>query len=260
MPRPRVLAVALTLALCACLPAGAGAAQTARINATFTPERLGAATTISFAFQIAAGGQAPAALTGIDIAYPRNLGFATSGLGLAACSQAVLEAFGPSGCPANSQMGYGSAVVEIPIGPELVKETVRLAVFAGPSPDGYLHLLVCATGAFPVIAVAVLSGVLLPGRLRIVVPPNPSLPEAPYVSVAQMQLTLGGQLTYYETVAGARVAYRPAGVGLPSRCPRGGFAFAATFAFLDGSASRARTAVPCPRRHQPAPGAHPVKA
>jgi len=246
LPSRSLFALAALLVCFACLVASANAGQSAKIDATFTPERLGAATTMSFAFQITAEGQDPAALTAMDIAYPRNLGFATSGLGLAACSQATLEASGPPGCPANSQMGYGSAVVEIQIGPVLVKETVSLAAFAGPSPDGYLHLLVCATGIFPVQAVVVLAGVLLPGHLKIVIPPIPSLPEAPYVAVAQMHLTLGGHLTYYEEVAGRTVAYRPAGVGLPGRCPRGGFAFAATFAFLDSSSSRARTVVPCP--------------
>jgi hypothetical protein len=230
------------------MPAGASAAQTATMSAAFTPERLGAATTVSLGFRITSGGGAPAALSGVEIAYPRNLGFATSGLGLAACSPAVLEVEGPAACPANSHMGYGSALVEIPIGPELVQETVRLALLAGPSPDGYLHLLVCATGEFPVIALVVLSAVLLPGHLSIVVPPIPSLPEAPYVALVEMHLTLGGHLTYHETVHGRSVAYHPAGVGLPSRCPRGGFPFGATFAFLDGSRSSARTTVPCPRR------------
>jgi hypothetical protein len=65
-------------------------------------------------------------------------------------------------------------------------------------------------------------------------------------------MTLGGNLTYYEIVKGQSVPYHPAGVGLPQSCPRGGFSFAATFAFLDGSRSRADTAVPCPRpRAQP---------
>jgi hypothetical protein len=63
-----------------------------------------------------------------------------------------------------------------------------------------------------------------------------------------MRLTLGGNLTYYERVGSRNVAYHPAGVGLPRSCPRGGFPFAASFAFIDGSASRARTAVACPRR------------
>jgi len=189
----------------------------------------------------------------MQLAYPANLGLATSGLGLASCSPSELELLGIEACPPDSRMGSGSAIVEIPIGPAIVRENVQLELFAAPSPDGHLHVLVSADGFSPVIAHVVLSGVLLAGRLSIVVPPIPSLPEAPYVSVTQMQLTLGGDLTYYEQAGGRSVAYRPPGVGLPGRCPRGGFPFAATFAFADGTETRARTAVPCPQGH---PHAH----
>jgi len=217
------------------------------MSATFEPERLGKATAISFGFQIGTPGQAPTPLRAVSIAYPRNLGLATSGLGLAPCQPAVLQALGPPACPANSLMGSGSARIELQIGPILVQEKVSLTLLAGPSSDGYLHLLLYASGAYPVEAIIVAGAVLLPGRLSVTVPPIPSLPEAPYVSLAQLRLTLGGNLTYYETVKGQSVPYHPAGIGLPQKCPRGGFAFAARFAFLDGSHSRARTAVPCPR-------------
>ena len=182
----------------------------------------------------------------MNLAYPPNLGLATSGLGLASCAPSELESVGPEACPPNSRMGSGSATVELPLKVETVREKVSLEVFAGPSPDGYLHVLVYASGVFPVYAQVVLSGVLLRGRLNIVVPPIPSFPEAPYVAMTQMQLTLGGRLTYYEQVAGKLVPYHPAGVGLPSNCPHGGFAFAATFAFVGGSRTSASTAVPCP--------------
>jgi hypothetical protein len=234
------------LTACCCECAGASVVQHAHLNAQFSPERLGSATAMSVGFRIS-GPSAPPPLTGMNVAYPANLGLATSGLGVAACSARVIETLGPEACPANSKMGSGTAVVEIPIGPSLVTENVALVVFAGPSPDGYLHLLVSASGATPVLAEVVMMGVVRAGRLNIVVPAIPSLPEAPYVSVARMHITLGGNLTYYETVDGARVPYRPAGVGLPGSCPRGGFAFAATFAFSNGSRSRARTAIPCPR-------------
>jgi hypothetical protein len=145
-------------------------------------------------------------------------------------------------------MGSGSAVVEIPIGLEVVTESVQLQLFAAPSPDGHLHVLVSADGVSPVIAHVVLAGELLAGRLSIVVPPIPSIPDAPYVAVTQLRLTLGGDLTYYEQVGDRSVAYRPPGVGLPGRCPHGGFPFAAIFGFVDGTQTSARTAVPCPRR------------
>jgi hypothetical protein len=218
------------------------------MSAAFTPEHLGAPTTVSFGFQIAQDGQDPAPLTGVELAYPRNLGLATSDLGVAACSPSRLEAVGPDACPPNSHIGNGNAVVEIAFGADLVKEKVQLALLAGPSPDGYLHLLVYATGKFPVEAAVILTAVLLPGHLTVTVPPIPSLPAAPYVSLTEMRLTLGGHLTYYETVKGRRVAYHPTGVGLPSTCPRGGFRFAATFLLLDGERTGSRASVACPKR------------
>jgi hypothetical protein len=249
LPKPRALAVtAVALVLCGALPSPSQAAETAAMAAAFNPEHLGAHTTVSLGVQVRAPGEVPAALKGVELTYPRDLGLATSDLGVAACSAATLEAVGPAACPANSHMGYGSARVEIPLGPGIVHETVSLAVLAGPSPDGYMHLLVCATGIFPVEAIVVIYAELLPGRLSITVPPIPSLPAAPYVSITEMHLNLGGHLTYFETIKGRNVPYHPAGVGLPSRCPHGGFPFAATFTFLDGTHSAAHTAVPCPRR------------
>jgi hypothetical protein len=247
VPGALILAAAL-LALCSCTPDAVLAAPTATMSAALTPERLGAPTAVSFTFGITGAGENPVGLTEVQLAYPANLGFATSGLGLAVCSPSALEAAGPSACPANSRMGDGGATVEVPIGPELVKEHVGITVFAGPSSDGSVHILVYADGIFPVDAQIVMSGVLMTGHLSIVVPPIPSLPAAPYVAVVQMHLTLGGHLTYYERVRGRTVAYHPAGVGLPRSCPRGGFRFAASFTFIDASASSAHTAVPCPRR------------
>lgn len=241
------IVLAAALGLCACMPASAGAAQSARISARFTPERLGAPTAMSVGFQITARGHAPEALRAIRLVYPGNLGLATSGLGLASCSPSELEAAGPEVCPPDSRMGSGSATVEIVLDSGPIKEHVTLALFAAPSTDGYLHVLVYVTGFTPVLGQATLSGVLLPGRLNVLVPPIPSFPEAPGVVLMQMQVTLGGNLTYYEQVDGTNLAYHPPGVGLPSRCPKGGFRFAATFAFMDGSHAKARTAVPCPR-------------
>jgi hypothetical protein len=216
------------------------------MSARFIPERLGAPTTVSLGFQIAADRDAPSALRSMQLGYPANLGLATSGLGVASCSPSELQAVGVHACPPDSAMGSGSALVEVPLGPEIVKENVALALFAGPSPDGRLHVLVHATGAAPVEAQLLFSGVLSAGHLEVLVPPIPSLPAAADVAVVQMHVTLGGQLTYYERVNGRNVAYHPPGVGLPSSCPRDGFPFAATFAFADGSRAQARTVVPCP--------------
>lgn len=237
------------LIACALAPTAAHAAgETGRINAALRPERLGGPTAIALDIRVAgAHGAVPAPLGAIDVLLPGDLGVATSGLGTASCDPAALEALGPAACPANSRIGSGSAVVELPIGRVVRQEHVTLSLFAGPSPDGYLHILVCALGSFPVEAEIVLTSVLLPRRLRIDVPLVRGLPGGPDVSLAQMRAVIGGRLTYYEHVHGHIAAYRPRGIGLPRRCPRGGFPFAASFSFTDGTSAWASTAVACPR-------------
>jgi hypothetical protein len=218
------------------------------MSAAFTPEHLGAPTTVSFGFKIEQTGEDPVPLTGVELAYPRNLGLGTSDLGLAPCDPTLLEEEGPEICPPNSHMGDGSALVEIPLGGFVHQERVQLALFAGPSPNGRLHLLISAVGTFPVYAIVVLSAELFRGRLSITVPPIPTLPEGPYVALVEMHLRVGGHLTYYEPVHGKNVAYQPTGIGLPGTCPRGGFPFGATFQLLNGTRTTARASVACPKR------------
>jgi hypothetical protein len=193
-------------------------------------------------------------LTELDVRYPGDLGIGLSGLGIATCSAATLEVSGPAGCPADSRMGFGSVLVEIPIGPEIVTETGQVWIFRAADQSGHIAMLLSASGETPVYAQVVFPAILLPatwpfgGRLHVDVPLVPSLPEAPDVSVVRVRSTIGPQhLTYYERVHGRLVAYNPQGILLPDRCPRGGFAFAARLAFQDGSHASARTAVPCPR-------------
>jgi len=226
-----------------------------QLSATLTPEHLGQGTTIGFSFQIdAPAGQIPLPLTEIDLRYPENLGVATSGLGLATCSIAMIEAFGPNHCPADSVMGIGSAIAEFPIGLYIAHETAPLSIFRAPDKNGQIALLLYATAANPVGAQIALPSLLLPaaapfgGRVQIGVPLVPSLPDSPDVAVVQMTATLGPLgITYYEQVHGRTIAYHPRGVLLPDRCPRGGFPFAAELSFVDGNTATARTVVPCPR-------------
>jgi hypothetical protein len=245
------IALAAALTLCACLPGAAAAAAppSVSISTVFTPERLGKPTTVSLGFQVSAGpGKVvPPPLTGIDFKYPADLGIATSGLGVASCEVAALETYGPSICPPNSVMGSGGATAEIPVGGDVEHETANIVLLAGPSRDGYVRLLVCATGLSPVAARVVMFSLLLDGELKLTVPLVESLPGAPDVSVVRAHVTLGGDLTYYERRNGGLVAYRPKSVVLPRRCPRGGFRFSADFSFLDGTHAQARRTVACPR-------------
>jgi len=246
--------LALLLA-CVCLPAVAGASQSASLHVQFTPERLGHGTTVEVTAQIVApSGDVPSPLTELDVHYPRELGFAVSGLGLATCSQARLEADGPAVCPAESRMGHGSALVQIPTAQEVIQETAELAIVRGPNQDGHLALLFYASGTTPVSAEFAFPGLLLAGpdpnheSIDIIAPLVPSLPGSPDVSVVQLYAALGPLgLFYYEHVAGELVPYRPRGILLPKKCPHRGFLFAAEFGFQDGSHANAQTTVPCPR-------------
>jgi hypothetical protein len=230
-------------------PAIAAAQQIASISAGFSPYRLGAHTAVSLGFQIkAAGGGLPSALTAIVFRYPRQLGLGTSGLGLAECNPATLSQDGPKACPRNSIMGRGSALAKFQVSPEISEEQATIALVAGPSQNGYLKMLISATGIYPVAARVVMSTLLLPGRLQIAVPLVEGVPEGPDVAVVRVNVTLGGNLIYYRRVHGRQVAYRPQGVTLPRHCPRGGFRFSATFSFLDGSSAQAQTVLSCPRR------------
>jgi hypothetical protein len=242
--RTRILAAAVTL--CLAVPAGGRAAQTATMTAKFRPEKLGAPTTLSLDFRLG-GEELPPPLAAVDLHYPASLGLITSGLGLASCDPAELQEHGPSICPPNSLMGYGSVLAKVPLASEVLTETAQIALVAGPPQDGSTRILISATGLAPVAAGFVMPALLLAGRLHITVPLVPTLPGAPDLSVVRIQATLGGNLTYYQQTHGKMVAYHPRGIGLPKRCPRGGFKFAATFAFFDGTASAAHTAVACPR-------------
>ncbi len=252
----RVLALAAVACVCACLPGAAWASQTARLDVRFTPERLGAGTTIAFGFQITgAGGRVPSPLTEIDLRYPANLGIGTSGLGLESCLPATLEAFGPEGCPADSRMGYGSALVEVPFGPDVVHETATTETFSAPVSNGQLALLFYADGETPISAQLVFPAVVataLPpfgGSLNTTLPLVPTLPEAPDAAVVRLRSTIGPlNLTYYELIRGRRVAYTPKGIVLPKSCPRGGFPFAVDFSFEDGTHASAAASVACPAR------------
>lgn len=244
-----VLAAALAIAT---PPAtSAIASDTAKLNASLTPEILGAGTTISFDLRItAAQGEIPASLTKIDLLYPANLGLITSGLGLSTCSGPELETKGR--CPANSLMGYGTALAEIPFD-EPVIERARITTWMAPIENGHLALLFLAKAGTPVSAEILFKSLLLGasppfgGSLATTVPLVPTVPEGPDVAITQLNTTLGPMhITYYETFHGKKVAYHPQGIRLPHTCPHGGFPFAATLAFLNGTHTSTHTNVPCP--------------
>jgi hypothetical protein len=245
-----------TVFVCLYLVATSSATQSVRLDPSFAPYRLGAPVTIGLSLQIAAPpGQLPSALTEIEVRYPQNLGFALSGLGKAVCSPVMLDAAGASGCPADSIMGGGNATAELRFGPQLVSERASVSIARAPDQEGHIALLLYASGPSPVNTQILSPAQLLPssppfgGRLNMQLPIIPSVPGAADVAIVALNVTIGPQgLTYYERAEGATLAYTPKGILLPNTCPHGGFPFAATFSFLDGSHPEARAVLPCPRR------------
>ncbi len=248
------LALGALALICACSPGFARASQTAKLQASLTPERLGHETTFGFGFRISSPqGQVPSPVIAVGLSYPKNLGVAISGLGIEHCLLAELVARGVRACSTDTRMGFGRATVEIPVGPTIVRESARIEVFRAPQQEGHLALIFNTEGATPVQAEIALPGVLqtapepFGGRVAIELPLVPSLPEASDVSIVDLHAAIGpAHLIYHELLHGHTVYYRPEGIKMPRHCPRGGFLFAATFAFLDGSHTSARAIVPCP--------------
>jgi hypothetical protein len=223
------------------------------LNASLKPERLGTRTTVQFGFTVTTGVSVPPPLIDVQLSLPANLGIATSGLGVAGCQLPVLEADGPPGCSPNSVIGYGSALAEVPFGPEILSETARIVILMAPIQGQQIKMLFFAAGESPVATSVVLPAEILPaappfgGILDTHLPLVPTLPEAPDAAIVKLKSTLGpAGITYYEYSRHSYIPYHPQGILLPKSCPPGGFRFAATFEFEDLTRASSNTTVPCP--------------
>lgn len=134
-----LLAAAGALVGGACLAACALAAPAVGLHASLRPKIPGHATTIRLRMRVAPGpGElVPPPLAEVQLLYPKGLDVTLSGLGIEACSQATLALHGPGGCPADSRMGHGDAIAEVPIGGEAVRETARIAILRGAETEGH---------------------------------------------------------------------------------------------------------------------------
>jgi hypothetical protein len=261
-PSIKLFACILTL-LAAWLPAAVQAAQRATLTAAFTPEVPGASTTITFGFTIASTDRTvPPPLTDVALRLPAGMGLARSTLGLDTCTPTALLGAGLPGCPANSRVGAGTALVEIPLGGEPIEEPVGIAAVLGPPEDEHRVLLFYADGVTPISAQLVFPARILEensgpygGELDTSIPIVPSFPEGPDASVVRFSSTLGPlHLTYYKRIHGHKIGYTPQGITIPVTCPHGGFPFQANFTFLGGTYTTAHTTIHCPHHTRTRPG------
>jgi hypothetical protein len=246
----------VVLALCVPLatPAATTGQQLVKLKVGFHPDRLGASTTVDVSFRVATSvGLPPSPLVGLRMSMPKGVDLSTSKLGIAVCRPIVLEATGTEGCSPNSVMGRGKALVEVPLGPEILHEWANITILMGPAIEHHTTLVYYADSSTPVSAQVVFTGLLLPdtgpfgGLLDMTIPLVPSLPGAPDVAVVYVRTTLGpAGLRYYKRKRDKMIMYKPEGVNVPGRCPSGGFPFAAVFSFADGSDVSTAATVPCP--------------
>lgn len=229
-----------------------------KLHTSFTPDRLGVSTTIGFGFTIkSTTGGLPSPLTHVALSMPSGMNYLTTNLGLAICDPKKLIEKGLSGCPVDSRLGSGSAFVEVPFGTGAGQEIPSIQALMGPAHNDNAVVLFYADGREPVFAQLVFDGELVPGGegfgedLSTSIPPIESVPGGPHVSIIKVESTIGpNHLLYEKRVHGRIVHFRPRGISIPERCPRGGFRFKAQFAFEDGSTATASSAVPCPPTHK----------
>ena len=231
-------------------PAQAAAAPRVKLSARFQPERLGASTTIHWSFTVSE----PVPLRSIALRLPPGMGFAASSLGLEPCQPEVLERLGPEGCPADSHIGFGQALAEVPA-QSTIQEHARVTVLLGPYLGEEETFLFFVEGKWPANREIILTSHLLNladphgATLLTDVPTLPVWPLGPEIELTHLESTIGpDKLTYYRRVRGRTVAFTPRGATLPRQCPSGGFPVSAVFGWWTISgAAHASTRVPCPR-------------
>src|SRR5580704_7955047 len=185
--RGLMVATALLVGGCLGAPAAGAITENATLQASFTPDRLGASTTIGFSFHLAtAEGLAPPPLANINLHMPAGMNYTATTLGLAICQPEELEKHGLSGCPANSRLGSGNAFVEVPFGTSSGQEIPEVQALMGPpSKNSNIVVLFYANGQTPVFAQLVFRGELLPStgifgsELSTAVPAISSVPNGP---------------------------------------------------------------------------------
>lgn len=255
---------ALLLTALAAAPVATAAAPPASLSARFEAgAKLGRASALNLTLRVASRPIVKAPLARLRLEFPASLGVATSGLGLVPCVRSasdfesvLIDGLGLAGCSPNAVMGVGTARADIRVGTLTVPEEAGIAMLSGPTVGSQTGLVFYVTGWRPFGALIALQGRLedarapFGGAISLDVPSIPNDYDADF-ALRRISFEIGGsQLRYRERRGGRTVTYRPEGIGLPDRCPAGGFRFRARLAFADGMRTTASTTIPCPRATQ----------
>jgi len=226
------------------MAAPVAADTTATLTPSLLPDRLGAEGALALTIRYAhSGSGVPLPVRRAILRLPANLGLEIPHL--RSCPIARLRAHGPNGCPSQSLLGHGHAVAEARVGSQVIAEKVALWLFLGPFHNLTPTVEILGRGYTPFDERVVFTGTALPDSppygedLVLSIPSIPTLPLEPDASIVTMSLTVGTVKPRHPRSANMVVA--------PTTCPAGGFPFAATFTYSDGSSGDARSTVPCPR-------------
>lgn len=230
------------------IPAARAAIPPAGTSATIAPfllpDRLGARGVLTFTVSYAGGEHdVPSPVLRSVMRLPAGLSLDIPAL--RSCSTTRLWADGRTGCPAQSRIGSGHALVEVYAGSQILTEDVALSVFLGPPRNVQPTFEILGQGYTPLDERVVLTGTVLPDtppygeELVLSIPPIPTLPFEPDASMATFSLTIGASQRHRARDANTIV--------VPLSCPAGGFPFAGEFTYANGSSGSALATAPCPR-------------
>ena len=243
-PRASKLAAAAAAAaaaafLTAALAPAALAATGVSVQPSVRPYRAGAHAVAVISLRFYGGvDRVPAPLSGAVLRLPAGLRIDLSNV--ATCPLARLRARGAGGCPRSALIGRGAATLKVHAGSQALPENASIEIFRGPDSAGRSTFELLSHGQTPLDETTISTAVLDPdsppygSRLVVTVPPIPTLMFEPNASFSFLTLTIGG------------TARAPDPIVLPRRCPPGGFAFAASFSFADGTSAGESGRLPCP--------------
>jgi hypothetical protein len=241
-PAAGVLVALVALVSLWVAPASAGAeAAAVSLHASFSPDRLGAATTFTLGFHFSGGAEGvPPPLRTVVVQLPIGLHFQLGGL--AVCQPARLRRRGPSGCPSSSLVGRGHALLQVHAGTEPIDEEASLWVERGPEHEGLPSFGLFGQGYTPLYQSAVSTELLQTAsppygyRTVTTVPPIPTVMYEPNASFVSLSLSFGN----------VKHHSGPGTFFTPRTCPPGGFPFAAQVTYANGESASTTATVPCP--------------
>jgi hypothetical protein len=211
--------------------------SSAAIQPSFRPYRTGASTAFTLAMSFAGGPEhVPAPLRRIVLRLPAGLSISLAGVPV--CARSRLRS---GGCPADSLLGRGRALLKVHAGSQTLPEQATVSIYRGPSQGPNPTFEIVGQGETPLDERTVSTALLQPdtapygSRLTVSIPPIPTLVYEPDASFSSLSLTIGN--------VGARAGRL---VAVPRSCPSGGLPFTSTFTFADASVASSSARLACP--------------